>query len=260
MSDKTGIDYWLESDMWEDTQYADWNKIDSFVEEGLLTEEERDLIQARGSAAAAGHADSPDETDDSWSKYLDLKEEYKDDPRFGDNGTAEDLPKPEGEGEGPNEDTDYVDQSGLDYPGEKPPQVGDGPKPPNYGGEEGDGQQVVVSTEAIRRFIATVGELRGMLDPAKGYVGDIDVKPGAFGAAYALRDRVMGQGKDSVGLQPTILSFLEDITVGMDHLEDDLAKVLKNYEDAEELNKANAADVEGLMVNSTARLGGSPGA
>lgn len=253
------IDKWLESEVWREGDYATWSHVNALVEHGHMSEEDRDLIRARASAigASGGYGDAPSETDGAWENYLALKNKY---PDLEEGSDSEDLAKPDGHGEGPKEGTDYVEESGLEYPGEKPPPVGDGPKPPNYGGKAEDGRQVVVSTEAIKRFIATLTELREMLEPAKGYVAEIDIKPGAFGAAYALRDRVMGEeGKDSPGIQSIVQSFLENTTLGMDHLEDDLAKVLKNYENAEELNKASAADVESLMLNSTDRLSASSG-
>ncbi|WP_258342259.1 hypothetical protein [Saccharopolyspora gregorii] len=258
MSDKQGIDYWRDSDAWKDTDYADWNKIDAFVEEGYMTEDERDLIQARGSAAALGQISSPGETDDSWEKYLDLKEEYKDDPRFGENGNAEDLPKPDGEGEGPNEDTDYVDQ--LDWglgDDETPPGVEDPPKVPKYDNEGKEGDEVVVSTEALKTFAQNMLKLKAMITPAKDYVSDVEILPGAFANAYRLRDRVMGSSGEngSAGLKTAIYDFLHNTERGFDFLEEDLARVLKEYAEAEDLNKVAGSDFDAIMAKAYSYIG-----
>lgn len=248
MSEKTGLDYWLESDAWKDTQVADWSAIEYYVDEGLLTERDRDLLHAYGSMVATSPdgVNDIDEVNDAWSKYLDVKEEHPVDEIEVEDPDIED---------GPKDGEDYSKDSPVDVPGEDKIEVAETPEVPGGGdGNKGGDKVIAVNTKALRKFAENVEALRVMIADSKKHLADVDVKPGGFNAAYTLRDKVNG-----AGLKGDYEKYMYSLAQELGELSEATKTMLADYEKAEDLNKLSAEKLTNIMngpfsyINNTSK-------
>ncbi|GAA0504218.1 hypothetical protein GCM10011581_45340 [Saccharopolyspora subtropica] len=228
-----GLDYWLSLDYWKDTEAYDWEKIDYLVEEGLLSERDRDLIHAEGNIIAAGLSGSGfPEIDAALERYHEASDKIE-----------ESVPEPEHDEFDENKDY-YSHLPKSEHSDVKAPAVDDKPPAPDYGGE-GSEKNVVVNREAMERFVKVVDSLRETINESQNYIRKIEILPGCFPEAYQLRDVINPQ--EGVGLRKSVLDFLEnssnafyDITVGM-------REVINEYTGTEDDNKVTAEKVAEIM-------------
>ncbi|RKT86446.1 hypothetical protein SAMN05421805_10692 [Saccharopolyspora antimicrobica] len=248
---KTGLDYYLDSDAWKDTEVADWDKVDAYVEQGWLTEQDREYLHAYGSMVAL----SPDsaggfsETDAAWSKYLEVKEEHEDDPLFNEDAKAEEIPPPDWD-DGPQDGKDYHQDTPFKVPGTEETPVGEVPDVPGDNGENKGGEKVIgVNTKALKVFADNVESLRDLIAKAKTKTDDVDIKPGGFNLAYQMRGKIMG-AENKAGLKNDVRSYLDELDITLRNVRDEVRKLVVDYDSTEELNKLTAEKLGTIMDDS----------
>lgn len=262
MADLQGLDYFRASDAWEDTQVADWTKVDAYVDHGWLTEEDREYLHAYGSMVALNPNSSSNdfsETNDAWSKYLDVKEEHGDDPLFNKDVKAEDIPRPE-IGDGPKDGEDYSKDGPTEEADAEEPPVADPPAVP--GGEDGGNGgpgKISVNTAALKKFADNVESLRVMVENSNTHTANIDILPGGFHAAYELRKKIMGDGQGAAGLKADTEQYVKKLVVSLANIRDEVRKLVVDYDNAEDLNKITTEKLNTIMSDSFKFVGaGSP--
>ncbi|MGP4014996.1 hypothetical protein [Saccharopolyspora sp. 5N708] len=261
--DPQGLDYWLESDAWQDTQFADWPKLDGYVDNGYMAPHERDLIQAQASMAAlnpGGGAGGFPEVDAAWEKYLQVDEQHSDDPEFNEDLPADQIPAPN-YGGGFDENKDYYPRlPHTELSDEQKPAKPTAPNVPGAKGEGGGGEgKVEVNTEALKTFGTNVSTLRDIISGARGVVEGIDVKPGAFHNAYELRGKVMG-AEDGGGLKASVLDFMTNTTEALTDIDTDIQEIARQYTTTEDLNGLEGTKLEEMMAESFTTIDNSPNA
>ncbi|MER7016260.1 hypothetical protein ABT324_32930 [Saccharopolyspora sp. NPDC000359] len=232
--DGSDLEYWMYDDKgWKSYQAIDWGNVDTYVENGWLTERERDLLHAYGSLMASpGGGDIGPETWPEIGEAYDKFQEYIPDANYGGDYDP---------------DKNYFDSlnNGSDLADEKAPEVSDVPKAPDFGGHAGAGaraNEVVVNQEAMRQFAGVAEKLRQLIVESRDYVGGVDVKPGAFSKAYSLRTEVNGKLKNGVE------TFMTNAAATLFDIKETMTKIAREYEDSEELNKLTAEKIAPEMA------------
>ena len=253
MAEKQGLDYFLASDAWKDDQNHDWNKIDYYVHKGYLTPHDRDLLHAQGSMNVLNPSGGGfPEVDAAESKYQDVNDKHGDDPIFSKDTSADKIP---------GADFDQNPQDGVDY-GSKPPpgvagvvdapKVPDVPDVPGGGGDNAGGGQgkISVNTQALKKFAENIDSLRQMIADAAKQTDQVDVKPGGFNAAYQLRDKINGSGDKTPGLRNDVRLYMDKTNKTLEHIRDEVRKMVADYDKSEDLNKLNADKLNQIMNES----------
>ncbi|MFR9727733.1 hypothetical protein ACL03H_00790 [Saccharopolyspora sp. MS10] len=247
----TGLDYWLSLDDWQDTDYADWTKLDAYVEMGWMTEQDRDYVQAAGSMAAMNQSGGGfPEVDAAWSKYLDVKDEHAGDPMFNSSAGAEEIPPPDYDST-MEEGVDYDQDTPFDIEGMEETPVADVPDVP---GDEGEGKTgdgvVAVNTRALEVFADNVDSLRRMIADSKVKTDEVNILPGGFHAAYVIRDEIMGDGGSRPGLKNDVRFYLDKLEIALENVRDEVRKLVVDYDNTEDLNALTTDKLNGIMNES----------
>jgi hypothetical protein len=237
-----GLDYWKASDAWKTVgdDVADWDAIDSYVDVGFLTSEERDLLHAFGSMVAASDENYPEkfpEMSAAWDHYQDLTQHQD----------TKDIKSPEFTE--PLPDVNYYDKVAPGkWSGEvPPPNLADPPKVPGAHGEKGGA--MAVNTEALMLFGTNMLQLKGMIDTSVGYVDLVNVKPGVFYDGIVLRDKVMGADQ-TPGLKYDTRDFMRNAAETLWDLNTEITKLVRDYDTVEELNGISTQKLEKIMAES----------
>ncbi|ALG12016.1 hypothetical protein [Kibdelosporangium phytohabitans] len=249
---KTGLEYFLASDAWKQApQFAEWDKIDVYVEKGWLTERDRDLLHAYGSMAVLsggeGGGGGFPETDAAWSKYLDVKEKHKNDPLF--NRDADGEVKPPDQDKTPEDDG----KLGGDHTKHEEYKIKPGEPPPVPGGADGKHggkDSVSVNTASLKKFGENMLLLRDMVETSRKNLKDVHILPGAFPTAFALRDAVngaAGTGDKKGGLKGDSESYMTNLEIEFRQIKEAIDKVIREYDTVEKLNGLTADKLTVLM-------------
>lgn len=132
-----------------------------------------------------------------------------------------------------------------------PPPVAEPPKAPAAGSAEAT--QLAVNTDALAVFRQNLGALREMIATSRGYVEQVDVKPGAFYSGFRVRDQVNGK-EENPGLKWDTVSFMDNSVQALVDLEHDLGKLIIDYDTAEELNGLSVERLNSIMSESFADI------
>ena len=256
-----GLDYFLDSDAWQDTDVADWAKVDAYVDNGWLTEQDRDYLHAYASMVALNpdSAGGFKETDAAWEKYLDVNKEHKNDPLFDGDTKAGDIPPPDFD-DGPQDGKDYYQDTpgGLDGLDEEP--IPDVPKVP---GDEGDGKVgkdvIKVNTKALKVFADNVDELRTMINGAKVKTDEVHILPGGFTRAFMLRDKIQAESGENPGLKNSVRDYMDQLEIVLENIRDEVRKLVVDYDNTEDLNKLTTDKLNSVMSDSFDYIGGLTG-
>lgn len=249
-----GLDYWKASDAWQNSDVADWKAIDGYVESGLLTNEERDLLHAFGSEveeSTENYAEDIPEISAAWKHYQDLADGKGSGDSFDERLIVEkdikDIESPDvGE---PDDGVDYYSKvdAGQWSDDALPDEPADPPKVPGQDG--GKGGDLAVNTEAITLFGKNMLELQVLIDTSIEYVKLVDLKPGVFYDGVLLRDKIMS-GDRTPGLKGDTFDFMRNTSTAMEHIHADITKLVRDYDTAEELNGVSTQKFEKIMTDS----------
>lgn len=129
------------------------------------------------------------------------------------------------------------------------------PEMPKFVVEDGDGHGVVVNTEAMRRFAQYLRELADLIQhELLDHIPEV-VKPGVFGAGGALAKSIDGTTDGAKpGLKPSHVAFLKNAVETFIDVADDIERICKEYDSAEELNNVTAAELESRFNESFSRI------
>jgi hypothetical protein len=240
-----GLDYWMASDAWKNSDVFDWAKVDGYVSTGLLTNEERDLLHALGSQmeeSTENYLEDIPEISAASDRYHEAEKEAPE--KFGD---IEKIESPEVGG--PDDDVDYYSKvpAGEWSDGALPDDLAEPPKVPGQDGGKGGG--LAVNTEAIMLFGRNMLELQVLIDTSIEYVKLVDVKPGVFYDGVLLRDKIMS-GDRTPGLKGDTFDFMRNTSTAMEHIHADITKLVRDYDTAEELNGVSTQKFEKIMTDS----------
>jgi hypothetical protein len=227
------------------------------LEVGLISQHEYDLVQAimdrplvqhgagahttwhrdvRGAEETAAYDKYRDSLDD-WDGHV---ETYQDDNMHVtdedyDDGVTHDQPKPG------SQDPDDIE--GVD----DPPAVPDEDTVPPQ-----DRSVLTVNTEALKRFAYNLSFLQTSIDTSLGYVNEVDVKAGNFGAGFALANSVNG----GTGLRTDTSNFMRSVRDTIQDIRDDIAVLVVDYDNAEELNGITGDKLGKVFSESFGDIGG----
>lgn len=239
---------WISSDLWKQDTDTNWAELDYFVGQGYMTPHERDLCHAYESLV---YSDQPTgnwengeyngsykAANEAWVKFGTVETEHKDDPVF---GNSPDLPPPTYDHNGPTSDYN--------------PPVVDVPLPPKVPGDGGDGKfngpgKISVNTQALKTFADNLETLRTSLAQSAGAkVKDLDIKPGAFSVAYAMRRRIAysANNADKV-LKNDLHEYFRGLDIELANIRDAVRKLVADYDNTEDLNKLGADKLNTIMT------------
>jgi len=128
-----------------------------------------------------------------------------------------------------------VKVDGVPAPALAPPSSFAPPAAKPYSGDAGGASPVRVSTEAIDWFVSQLKQIAphdgsGFIATAIDAVKAVDIRPGAFGKAQALKLKIDGDS----GLKGDTDSFLQGVRNVLIMLQDSLVVVSKGYQDTED--------------------------
>jgi hypothetical protein len=237
----TGLEYFKQSDAWKDTQVADWDMIDFYVEQGKLTPEERDLLHAYGSMVylnpSSSSGDFP-EVNAAWTKYLELDDteatlDTYDEVTYG--GPSMDDPPP-------------FDNKDIKSPPDVPP-----------GSDVPPGGTIAVSTDAMNTFIERIGMLNEPMTNSANLLKGVKIEPGGFAEAWALESKIEAA---ETGLVPATSLFIGKVRNNLLLVTDACDALIKEYTNSEELNQLTGEKLNtfvGQLKTGLTDMGG-PGA
>lgn len=116
------------------------------------------------------------------------------------------------------------------------------------GGKDSD---VTVSTAALQTFSNNVLKLEALVRSAWNDVNKVNVKPGGFGAAALLSERIQG-AQGAAGLRGDTLEFLKAVLNTFYDLRADIVTLKTDYETTEEWNKLDAQGLNNLFSETWA--------
>lgn len=166
------------------------------------------------------------------------------------------IPGPGGEAKAPKPDVQdwkgspdaVADPKSNHGPGYDVPKI-DPPKPVGGGGASGE---VAADTEAFKVVASNIASLIDPLKEAQSRLSGIDVRPGAFAQAFALKDQVSGPS----GLKVTMTTVTSKLIETLTDVQNGLLKMALDYETTEEANKAKADAVQMVMPDVAADIQG----
>jgi hypothetical protein len=225
------------------------------LEMGLISQQEFDMIQEIYDRPLVSSGSGPhtswhydvrgSEEDAAFDKYRDLfpgwdghVEKYTDDnigvteEEFPE-GTHHEQPKPGSQ---------------------DPDDVGSVDDPPTVPGDDGEGggTDLRVNTEALSLFARNIGLLQTSIDTSLGYVNDVHLKAGNFGAGYALEKSING----GTGLRTDTSNFMRSVRDTIQDIRDDIGVLIVDYDTAEELNGITADKLGTVFTESFGDIGG----
>ncbi|MFC5945239.1 hypothetical protein ABUL04_17680 [Micromonospora harpali] len=126
-------------------------------------------------------------------------------------------------------------------------------------GRSGDRGEVVISSAAIEYFCRQIESITedGSLTQAVRKLSVLDIKPGTFGHAVALREVITGPSGSTTnyGLKGDTIGFLNAVDQALVGLARNLRAMLREYESAEDLNKLTAATFDNAMRDTWSKIG-----
>lgn len=135
----------------------------------------------------------------------------------------------------------------TDVPPVADPGVADGPKAPSLGGA---GKDTAVDTDAIRTVADNVTRLAEAARTSYQQLA-VDVHPGAFGQAGAMRTKVNGQAADFKEVLSKLGEGLTDLSAAM-------KKIATKYDETEDDNSVKATDATKAMQEASASFSAIP--
>ena len=128
------------------------------------------------------------------------------------------------------------------------------PPPPKFT-EDGKGEGISVSTEALKAFANYLDDVKESLKQLLPTIEGIEIKAGAFAAAYDLIKRLEEVGeKDAGGVKGVTEKYLYDIIEVLGVMAGDLRQLANKYDTGEELNAADAKDLIKFMEDGLGYL------
>ncbi|MDX2705657.1 hypothetical protein PV350_22760 [Streptomyces sp. PA03-6a] len=122
--------------------------------------------------------------------------------------------------------------------------------PPAAGGGSGNsGNGTHVDTASLLRFADHIDSLITYVRSAHAGLEKVQVKPGTFYHANALRDKINGVNGDS-GLKARYLMVTTDLVEGLGSMRDGVRTLARKYESADEASRMSADDLEHAMRNA----------
>ncbi|WP_133116369.1 hypothetical protein [Amycolatopsis antarctica] len=124
------------------------------------------------------------------------------------------------------------------------------PNPPVWSGsaDGGDGQ-TVVSVEAIRHVANSMTSLEEPLRRAIDDLRGVDIRPGGFYHATAMRTAINGANSDG-GLKSELTLTLTSILQGVVDIRDAMETMAARYTSTDQQNTLAATDVQRLMAEA----------
>lgn len=120
---------------------------------------------------------------------------------------------------------------------------------PNLIGKNGNVTVHTASLAAFGKWVST--DLTQALNGLLGQLDSVEVQPGSFNLADDIRTKVNGTG-GTTGLASQFHSVIQDLVNGLADISTGVDELVKMYENTEDLNSAQASQVESDMSNSFA--------
>ncbi|WP_089919636.1 hypothetical protein [Lentzea albida] len=115
------------------------------------------------------------------------------------------------------------------------------------------GRGIRVSTEALKTFATNIRSLIPTLKTALEQIEKVKVAPGIFYDAHQLQVKVISGG-EGTAIQPTTREFLRRSIDAITTVADELEKLARAYDTAEELNAATGKDLNEHIAGARAEV------
>jgi hypothetical protein len=114
--------------------------------------------------------------------------------------------------------------------------------------------RTTADTATLDLFAKNINAMIPQVQGLTSQLNDVDVQPGAFYHADAIRAQINGLNGDS-GLKAAYLKVVGDLAQGLSDINTAVVQMSAKYQTTEDLNKASATDLQTAFQNPTSDFG-----